>query len=359
MTFAPCVVWQRQDSEGGGERHCSSPSMNANDSWRGSPLERDGVVERLLPTSCLVGQPLAACAPDGAVGALDIVDAEFGAVVVPEIEFGEVAVEMLLVHVLIDADQTALEHREEAFEGVGVHVAPDVLALGMIDRFMLTGGHKMSVCHRAIGDETAIAVQIAPQYLPHSPMIEELRTDRATALNQAEDLSGGALMRLATGLRRFADPSLISLDSFASATNRASAAAAAHHFADAMPKEPRSFHATAEGALQLARRDAFLGRANEVDRLKPDMHRDVAGLEHAAHADGERLAASAAIPQTGASGFTLRARCFADRAAVRANRAVGPHLLFDVFESGVFVGEARGVEYGFHGGNSLTANHIC
>src|SRR5690349_7707692 len=92
IRFAPCVVWQRQDSEGGGGRHCPSPSMNGNQIWRGSSRSEWRGIERLLLTSCLVRQPLARCASNGASGALRIVNAELGAGVEPEIELREIAV---------------------------------------------------------------------------------------------------------------------------------------------------------------------------------------------------------------------------------------------------------------------------
>src|ERR1700693_6018127 len=60
-----------------GVRHCSSPSMNGNRSWRSSslhtPLERE-VVERLLPTSCFIGQPLALDADQRGIRGLLVAD---------------------------------------------------------------------------------------------------------------------------------------------------------------------------------------------------------------------------------------------------------------------------------------------
>ena len=46
-----------------------------------------------------------------------------------------------------------------------------------------------------------------------------------------------------------------------------------------MPHEPCGFHAAAEHPLKLARADAFLAGAHQVDRLKPVRHRRVGILE--------------------------------------------------------------------------------
>src|SRR5205823_6677830 len=93
--FAPGLVGTYQDSEGGGGRHRSSPLSNGSSSWRGSPsrrlprqgLERDFFFfARLSATSCLIGQPLALCALDRAIGALGILDADGGSMVVAKVE---------------------------------------------------------------------------------------------------------------------------------------------------------------------------------------------------------------------------------------------------------------------------------
>lgn len=72
--------------------------------------------------SCPIGQSLAFCAHKSAIRTLFIVDAKLGAGVVAEIKFREVAIKVFLVNVLVDADETALEHREEVFKRIGVHL---------------------------------------------------------------------------------------------------------------------------------------------------------------------------------------------------------------------------------------------
>src|SRR5207244_3145488 len=49
-----------------------------------------------------------------------------------------------------------------------------------------------------------------------------------------------------------------------------------HGLADAMRHEPRGFEGDAQGAVKLVAADPLLGRTEQVDRLKPQPHGDVA-----------------------------------------------------------------------------------
>src|ERR1700674_4618660 len=53
-----------------------------------------------------------------------------------ESKFIDVAAKMFRAGVMIDADQTALEHRENTLDAVRGHSGPDKLAFAMIDRIM-------------------------------------------------------------------------------------------------------------------------------------------------------------------------------------------------------------------------------
>src|SRR5258708_3543586 len=161
--FAPCLVWQPQDSDGGDGRHCS-PSPKSNESWRGSPLKwRLG--EHCPDVRRRIGEALALRPDQGAIRALLVVDPELGAVVKPEVKFGEVTIKMLLIDVLVDADQPTLEHAEEAFERVHMHLAPDVLALGVVNGFVLSVRHDLTVGHGTVGNEAGVDIEFAPQRL--------------------------------------------------------------------------------------------------------------------------------------------------------------------------------------------------
>lgn len=86
--------------------------------------------------SCFIGQPLASRALHGDCGALHVIDAKPNAVVHSEIKFGQIAVKVLGIDVLIDADKPALEDREKALKSVGVHVAARPFEFGMINALM-------------------------------------------------------------------------------------------------------------------------------------------------------------------------------------------------------------------------------
>ena len=83
MNFAPELVGAYQDSEGGGERHGSSPLRNGNSSWRGSAAgwgrrrlcrALEWRLARPDVTSCFVGEPFALCANKRGIGAGEIVE---------------------------------------------------------------------------------------------------------------------------------------------------------------------------------------------------------------------------------------------------------------------------------------------
>jgi hypothetical protein len=97
-------------------RRYSHQSSKGNHSWSGDSGSR-------FLVSCLVREPLPGRAFDGDSFALHVVNAELGAVVHAEVELREVAVKVLAIDLLVDADQAALEHRKEPFKRVHMHVA--------------------------------------------------------------------------------------------------------------------------------------------------------------------------------------------------------------------------------------------
>src|SRR5262249_35122518 len=89
---------------------------------------------------------------------------------------------------------------------------------------------------------------------------------------------------------------------------------------------------------------SLLGRAEQVDRHEPLIERDVRVSKNRSHGYGELLTASAALPHAFANcllGTRLRLKAISviQFAAMRANRAFGPTLLFQKFAG--FVGVAE------------------
>lgn len=127
-------------------------------------------------------------------------------------------------------------------------------------------------------------------------------------------------------------------------------AASAHCFTDAMRQEPCSFIGYAQGAVQLMRANALLGRRHEVESLKPDMQFDMAGLHDALGRHAEVLAAVllAATIDTGLLGSER-----IERTAMRANPFIAPAKRLKIFAGGFRGLEMFGVELG-HDGNPVS-----
>jgi len=86
-----------------------------------------------FPMSRSIGQALPYDAPNDAIGALDIINAECDPLVVAEIELGEIPLQVLLADVMIDSVDTALQDREIPFNGIGVRIAANIFFGGMVD----------------------------------------------------------------------------------------------------------------------------------------------------------------------------------------------------------------------------------
>jgi hypothetical protein len=86
---------------------------------------------------------------------------------------------------------------------------------------------------------------------------------------------------------------------------------------------------------------------DQKDRLKPFVHRHVAGLEDGPDLDGEGLAARIALVGAYAGAFALQL-AYAALLASWANRTVGPHAGFDELVCGFFIVKVGRGKYG-HG----------
>src|SRR5271166_5731259 len=268
-----------------------------------------------------------------------------------------------------------LQEREEAFDRVGVRFG----AVCQLARPFF-----LAVVHGVVAGKPATDAAVGAQLVGHQSALGVCRTEHdaaqrrsgdvldllrphpATTLDQGDD-------RHAIGTRALPLPaefgmqhpgravfrvdgiSFVRLDnlSFAAEWTRT---AFVQCEPDAVHKEPCLFQAAPKSALYLARRDALLARANQVDRLKPNVQWDMARFENRPHPHRKRLAASPALPKTRARALTLQPGRFADCATVWANRTIGPQPAFDIGDCGFFVPEMGGVEGGLHGGFPLSAS---
>src|SRR5258708_13131594 len=99
-------------------------------------------------------------------------------------------------------------------------------------------------------------------------MIGERGADRSPALDKAEDLDASASVQRAdlAGFGRLRQESLVSLDGFAFAADLV--AVVLHGFADAMPQEPRGFHAAIKHPFNLTGPHAFLPASHTIYLLQ-------------------------------------------------------------------------------------------
>lgn len=282
------------------------------------------------PMSRSIGESLADNAAQGAAGPLNIINAESDPLVVTEIELGEIPLQVLLADVVIHADDSALQNREIAFDRIGVRVAAHVFLRGMIDGLM--AGETFS---RFPIDAALVSTQVRLRRDLFSEDGLEVRgvhfcdmegRDAALALDQCDDrfLWRRPLVRAVLCLS--ADIGFIRLNKTALATQGAGQLAVAHCLADAMRHEPSGLKGDAKYPVKLIAADPLLRRAQQEDRLKPDMQLDVAGLEDGSNLDGEGLAAGIAFIDADTGALAAQRAALADRAAMGANPTVRPNV---------------------------------
>ena len=365
MIFASLTsVRTCQDSEGGDERYCSSPLSNGNSSWRGSfardrPFMGRALERRLACDSATrrrIGQAFALYAEKRAIGSFKIVNPESDPVVVSKIELGSVAMQMGLGDVKIAAVDPALEDREIIFGGVCVpEIGAYVFLCAVVHRSMPGELPANRPIDRAfVSHQVAGLVHVGGHDRPESlcGYVRDVEATNPTiALDQGQH--GGLRWDLAFAVSGLAaDESLIALDNLICTAERARTGNAklSHGLSDAMAKEPRGFQAALESALKLAGADPLFRGAEQVDRLKPHPHRDVAGFEHGADLDGEGLTTGVAFAEADTVGLTSQpADLLAGRAAMRAHWTIRPEPRLNIFVGGFFAVEMSGGKVTQHG----------
>ena len=291
-------------------------------------------------------------------GALGIVNSELDPVAVPEIELDEIAVKVPLRAMLIDADHPAFEDAEEALDGLGVGVSPNPFLFGVINGFMAGEAPADRAVHmRLIGAQMAGSIGVVENDLADFASGDGLDLHRAclaAALNEGDDLPLVAIGPLPLpAVLGMQDPSraafnvalesLVNLNDLAFAAER-TGTALVHHFADAVADEPSGLDVDAKDAGELVYAEALLGRAHQVDRLQPDVQRDVARFEDGPDLDSERLPTRVALVDTDPGALAFQRPRAIYNAAMRAYPTVRPYLRLDVSVGGALIGNGLRLE---------------
>jgi len=262
------------------------------------------------------------------------------ALVQPEGKLVNVTTKMFFAGVVIDANQAALKHSENALNRVGRYAIPRVLAVAVIDRFMF---EKQSA-HSGIG-KMFVGVQSGTNFdILHDHVLDRLRISRLDleALGPPAAFFHTEYGRLATcatadihllgfvfiGLKT-ADISFVDFDDALQFRKIAAAS-----LTDAMQHEPRRPLPDADLFRQLQAGNSLAGGQQQIHDVKPLVQRNVAALEYSARAHGKVLLALIAPKEASL------ARCNAlAKAADRARRTIRPKLAFKVGPGCLFVGK--------------------
>src|SRR5260370_41614531 len=94
---------------------------------------------------------------------------------------------------------------------------------------------------------------------------------------------------------------------------------------------------------------SLLAGGHQMCSEKPFVQRDMAALVERAHGRREGLLTGAALVEAGAGALALKLRSLVYRAAMRADRTIGPAQGFKVLAGGGFVGENLGGKVAGHG----------
>jgi hypothetical protein len=101
--------------------------------------------------------------------------------------------------------------------------------------------------------------------------------------------------------------------------------------------------------VQLVAAHALLGRAKEVDRLQPDVKRNLGTLENRPHGHGKGLAAVLALVEAITGRFTFKSVMgLANAATMRADRPIRPADGLKVFAGFLGALEMGLVQVGTH-----------
>jgi len=291
-----------------------------------------------------IGEPLANSTLHGASGTLYVIYAEPDAIAISEIKFRQIAVQMLLFAMLVDAFHAALEDRIVSLDGVGrdypLTIVANIFIDTMLDGFMagesLTDvlimasliGHQRSLASDVIADDRV--------NLSGAGILNMEATRAALPLNESKDRVFVAPSATALALAvNSSDESFVSFYGFARAAHRGHADNA-HGFTDTVRHEPCGFESYAKGSVKLVARNSLFGRAKQIHRLKPQVHRDVAILKNGADLHGELFAALVALVEANAGRFTGHLADPVEPPAIEGKPDLATHTDLNPREAGGF-----------------------
>ena len=290
----------------------------------------------------MIGEALSDDASQRNIGTGPIIESVGDAVVIAELELTSIAMQVLLVAVLVDAAHTALEDREIAFNGIGVNVAPNILASAMHNEIVRCKiVVQLAILTSFVGVDGGFLGDVRAQDGDQGGLTQVFDNNglgaASGAIHQRQNL---VLVVAAAGSLGFfvldADESLIHLNN-AAIRAQPGRAIGAHRFADTVRHEPSGFQGDAKGPVQLVAANALFAGAHQVDRLQPDVHGNVAGLEKGADLYGEGLATLVALVRADPGGLATHLGHALALATLRASRSMWPNPRLNIGVSGFFV----------------------
>ena len=259
-------------------------------------------------------------------------------VVMPELEFIDVERHVGIRHLVMGADDPALNQRPEAFDGVGVHRADNVLVVRVADDFVRIFAGESLVANPFVRNQQAHLVgdDLPDEALERRGIValDHAGNHAAVALDRADDRSlarteaattGAATVTNVPVLCLAADISFVNLDR----AEQLALGAVLHRDPDAMAHIPSGFvGAGAKHPVDLMRAHALFRVVHEERDLEPLAQGIFGVLEDGFGNDREPIAvlvAALAEPMEG-TGFDLP---YLRVAAARAGNAIGPTTFGD------------------------------
>jgi hypothetical protein len=267
-------------------------------------------------------------------------------IVKPELKFRQVQRQIFLAHVVIRADNSALQQRPEGINAASVNLAANVLARRMRDGSMRHRPAEIAVSGVLIG---RYQFHFVADNLPHESgqrlsigMFDHLADHVALSADCADHwrlASGSALIKPLVGVLVLFLAADIRLVNFHD-SHQLPELRIAHPGAQAMAHIPsRPIRTGTDHPMNLHRADSLLARQHQVQNLEPYQQRIFAFLEDRSRL--EREAIRCAIVLAALLALPMRhpdlARVDVIVLAARASDAVRPAARVQIFAAGILV----------------------